>query len=224
VIAPTLRLTAETIDAVRSTVRVEDVIAERIVLRRSGKVLVGSCPWHKSRSRRSFVVYPDRQSWRCWGCAVGGDVFDFLGRYAGASFPATVKLLAAHSGIELDGEVPQEATETLSARTELAQVEKEISELLEAEYMRVARELDKLNRIFARASFRLAELSTGARERFPDEAGWCWLALSWLGDATRRADAEYMLLAFGKQSDREQFVISDALGRTAIIDAFLEAE
>jgi DNA primase len=123
VIANTMRLPTETIDAVRSAVRAEDVIAERIPLRRSGKVLVGSCPWHKSRSGRSFIVYPDRQSWRCWGCAVGGDVFDFLGRYAGASFPATVKLLAAQAGIELDGEVPHEVAEALSARTELAQVD-----------------------------------------------------------------------------------------------------
>jgi DNA primase len=224
VIANTVRFPAQTIEAVRSAVRVEDVIAERIPLRRSGKILVGPCPWHKSRSGRSFIVYPERQSWRCWNCGVGGDVFDFLERYSGASFPATVKLLAAHSAIELDRDSPQQAAEALSKRTELAQVEARIEEILETEFRRVADELDRQNRLYSRATWYLAELGTGEAERHPGETELCWFALECAVTSIHRLDTEYTLLAFGKQADRERFVISDAQGRNTMIDALLEAE
>ena len=74
-------ISSEVVASIRLVTRLEDVIAERVPLRRSGRAFVGSCPWHKSRSGRSFVVYPDQQTWRCWGCAVGGDVFGFFMRW-----------------------------------------------------------------------------------------------------------------------------------------------
>lgn len=197
-------------------------MVERIPLRRSGKVFVGPCPWHKSRSGRSFVVYPERQSWRCWGCAVGGDVFSFFERFVGISFPAAVKLMANLAGIELDGNLYEDVSEQFSARTELAQIEARIAEILDAEFMRVARELDRANRMQIRAGFRLAKLSTGAVSRFPDEVQFCWSALECAAAALPRLDAEYTLLAFGKVGDRERFVAGDAKERTTIIDELLD--
>src|SRR5271154_5741713 len=116
----------ELIGSIRAAIRLEDVIGERIPLRRSGRVLVGRCPWHDSKSGRSFVVYPGQQTWRCWGCAVGGDVFSFFMRFAGISFPSAVKLVANIVGVEIDGHPAEGLREQLSTRTELGQVEKQI--------------------------------------------------------------------------------------------------
>jgi hypothetical protein len=216
-------ISPEAIEGVRNAIRLEDVIAERIPLRRSGKVFVGSCPWHQSKSGRSFAVYPEQQSWRCWGCAVGGDVFSFFERFASISFPAAVRLVAKLAGIELDGgSVSEDASEQVSAHSELAQVEEQITEILNAEYLRIARELDRTNRLEVQAGFRVAELSEGATGRFPDETEFCWLALACAHAVLPRLDAEYCLLAFGKPADREQFAAADAASRKAMIDEILE--
>jgi CHC2 zinc finger len=216
-------ISPDAIAAVRNAIRLEEVIAERIQIRPSGKVFVGCCPWHQSRSGRSFVVYPDQQSWRCWGCAVGGDVFSFFERFAGISFPAAVRLVAKLAGMELDGgHHSDEVSERISDQTALAQTEDHITEILNAEYLRVSRELYRANRLEVRAGDRLSELSTGEVARFDGEMEFCWAALEWAYAALPGLDAEFCLLAFGKPVDREQFVTADAGGRRAIIDRILD--
>lgn len=82
--------------------RVEDVIGRRVQLRpvRHGD-LVGSCPFHASRSGRSFHVYPDESRWRCWGCQTGGDVITFIERFENVNFPEAVELVAAEVGVQV---------------------------------------------------------------------------------------------------------------------------
>jgi len=121
-------ISAEVIASIRVATRLEDIIAERIPLRRSGRVFVGSCPWHKSRSGRSFVVYLAQQTGRCWGCAVGGDVFGFLMRWGDVRFPSAVRLAAKIAGVKIDGnDLSEDIDERVSARTELAQLEQQTS-------------------------------------------------------------------------------------------------
>jgi hypothetical protein len=211
----------ETIESIRLAIRVEDFVSERIELHRSGKVFVGSCPWHQSKSGRSFVVYPDQQTWRCWGCAVGGDVFSFFIRFAGISFPAAVRFVARSADIEIDSSPCEEVNEQFSARTELGQIEKQISEILNAEFLRAARDLDRTNRMQIRAGFRLEDLSTGGAGRFFNESEFCWSALELAAAVLPRLDAEYVLLAFGKSAERERFVLADADGRNEIINELL---
>jgi hypothetical protein len=211
-------ISAEAIASIRLAIRLEYIIAERIPLRRSGNVFVGSCPWHQSRSRRSFVVYPEKQTWRCWGCAVGGDVFSFFMRFDGISFPTAVKLVANITGVTVDG---SPLSERLSARTELGQVEKQIAKILDAEFMRAARELDRVNRMQVRAGLRLAELLNGSISRFAGEIEFCWSALQYARALLPRLDAEFVLLGFGKSSDRERFVLADANEQRQIIDEIL---
>jgi DNA primase len=84
-------------DAVRRDHPIEAVAAGyRITLRRSGRALVGRCPLHDDR-RPSFHVYPAadaaRDSWFCYGCGVGGDAIDLVGRLEGLPFLAAVARL-----------------------------------------------------------------------------------------------------------------------------------
>jgi hypothetical protein len=215
------RIALEIIESIRDQARIEDVIGERIGLRRSGRTLVGSCPWHASRSKRSFVVYPEQKSWRCWGCAVGGDVFDFMERFAGMSFPEAVRLVGKSVGIEVDGNASEDAHERLSALTELRRVEKRIDEILESEFVRVSRDLDRITRLDTRAGDRLTELSAGAESRFPNEIELCWAALQSTAAHLPRLDAEYALVAFGKAADRENFSMTGRQDRERIIDTIL---
>jgi hypothetical protein len=149
-------------------------------------------------------------------------VFSFFERFVGISFPAGVKLVAKLAGLELDDNLSEDVSEQFSARTELAQVEAQIAEILDAEFMRVARELDRANRMQVRAGFRLGKLSTGAVTCFANEVQFCWSALECAAAALPRLDAEYTLLAFGKVGDRERFVAGDANERRTIIDELLE--
>ena len=58
--------------------RIEDYIAKFVDLEQNGKTLKGCCPFHNSTSGSSFVVFPDTQSWRCFGaCHEGGDRIKF---------------------------------------------------------------------------------------------------------------------------------------------------
>ena len=68
-----------------------------VALRRSGRHLVGLCPFHEDR-RPSLVVYPESASFFCFGCDQGGDVIDFVGRLRGTGFLETAALLAAAGG------------------------------------------------------------------------------------------------------------------------------
>lgn len=65
------------IESVRANNPIEQLIARYIELRVSGRRLVGRCPFHEDSSP-SLVVYTHNQSWYCFGCDVGGDVFKFV--------------------------------------------------------------------------------------------------------------------------------------------------
>ncbi|MCY4640071.1 MAG: CHC2 zinc finger domain-containing protein [Chloroflexi bacterium] len=68
-----------------------------VELRRSGRHLVGLCPFHDDRTP-SLVVYPESARWMCFSCDVGGDVIDFVGRMHGTAFRETAAMLAASAG------------------------------------------------------------------------------------------------------------------------------
>ena len=69
--------TRDQIESIRANNPVEQVIARYIELRPNGRRLVARCPFHNDPTP-SFVVYTHNQSWYCFGCDVGGDVFKFV--------------------------------------------------------------------------------------------------------------------------------------------------
>lgn len=87
-------------ELVRQAVDIVDLVGSFIQLRRQGRIYVGLCPWHDD-SRPSLQVNPERQSFKCWVCNIGGDVFSFLQRMEGISFPEALTMLAERAGIDL---------------------------------------------------------------------------------------------------------------------------
>ena len=80
------------IERVRANNPIEQVIGRYVNLRPSGRRLIGRCPFHEERSP-SLVVYPHNQSWYCFGCDVGGDVFTFVKRIENVSFGEALQRL-----------------------------------------------------------------------------------------------------------------------------------
>ncbi len=88
-------------DRVRSAVDIVDLVGSYSELRRQGRGFVAQCPWHDDR-RPSLQVNPDRQSWKCWVCDLGGDVFSWVMQKEGISFPEALRMLAERAGITLE--------------------------------------------------------------------------------------------------------------------------
>lgn len=99
-----------------------DVVSEYVQLRRSGANYLGLCPFHSEKTP-SFNVNPAREIFHCFGCGVGGNVFSFVMKIEGASFPEAVKMLARKAGVEIE-ERPLTPSEqkTLDERQALLQI------------------------------------------------------------------------------------------------------
>lgn len=87
-------------ERVRQAVDIVDLVGDYLQLRREGRGYKALCPWHDD-SRPSLQVNPERQSFRCWVCDVGGDVFSFVMRMENVSFPEALEILAERARIDL---------------------------------------------------------------------------------------------------------------------------
>ncbi len=87
-------------EQVRQASDIAAVVGSYLELRRQGRNLVARCPWHDD-TRPSLQVNPDRQSWKCWVCDIGGDVFSFIMQREGVEFREALEMLADRAGIEI---------------------------------------------------------------------------------------------------------------------------
>src|SRR4051812_4772511 len=87
-------------EQVRQAVDIVDLVGSYVQLRRQGRNYIGICPWHDD-SRPSLQVNPDRQSFKCWVCDYGGDVFSFVMRSENLEFREALELLAERAGINI---------------------------------------------------------------------------------------------------------------------------
>jgi len=87
-------------ERVRQAVDIVDLIGSQIPLRRQGRIYVGLCPWHDD-SRPSLQVNPERQSFKCWVCDIGGDIFSWVMRNEGVEFREALQMLADRAGVQL---------------------------------------------------------------------------------------------------------------------------
>ena len=87
---------------------IEEVVGQYVQLRRRGRTLSGLCPFHNEKTP-SFVVYPDTQSFYCFGCGAAGDVINFVRKYNNLSYVEGVKQLASRVGMPLPEEDDQES-------------------------------------------------------------------------------------------------------------------
>ena len=89
------------VDEVKSRLDIVEIISSYVTLDRSGQRYKAPCPFHQEKTP-SFMVYPDRQSWHCYGaCASGGDVFSFVMRAENLDFAETLKRLSQQAGVAL---------------------------------------------------------------------------------------------------------------------------
>jgi DNA primase len=92
---------------IKSKLPVVDVVGETVALKRAGSAYKGLCPFHAEKTP-SFIVTPDRESWRCFGCGEGGDIFTFLMRRDGIDFREALARLAEKAGVELSAQTAKE--------------------------------------------------------------------------------------------------------------------
>ena len=92
---------ASLIDTIKAKIDVVDEVGLVVALRKSGKSLQGHCPFHNERTP-SFHVFPESQTWRCFGCQEGGDVFTFVEKQQGVDFPEALRYLAEKAGVSLE--------------------------------------------------------------------------------------------------------------------------
>jgi DNA primase len=85
---------------IKSRLDIVDLISGYVNLKRAGNSLVGLCPFHSEKTP-SFHVSPDRQSYHCFGCGRGGDIFDFVMETEGFGFREALAYLADRAGVKL---------------------------------------------------------------------------------------------------------------------------
>jgi DNA primase, catalytic core len=92
---------------VKSKLSVVDVVGETVALKKAGTVYKGLCPFHGEKTP-SFVATPNRETWHCFGCGLGGDIFSFVMQRDSVTFPEALRTLAARAGVEIDERTKRE--------------------------------------------------------------------------------------------------------------------
>ncbi len=95
-----MRISEEIINEIKYKNPIEEVIGSYVNLKRAGRNLNGLCPFHNEKTP-SFTVYPDTQSFYCFGCGAGGDVFTFTRKAENLDYLEAVKRLAERSGVNI---------------------------------------------------------------------------------------------------------------------------
>src|SRR5947207_1387641 len=99
-------------DDVRNQGDIVRVVSDYVALKKRGATYVACCPFHSEKTP-SFNVNPNRGLFHCFGCGVGGSIFDFVMRIEGCGFPEAVRIVAEKSGIPIP--VVEETEDTKKA-------------------------------------------------------------------------------------------------------------
>jgi len=110
---------------IKNSADIVDIVSEVVFLKKRGKNHVGLCPFHSEKTP-SFTVSPQKQIFYCFGCGTGGNVFSFLMKQEGLSFPEAAGVLARRFGIEVPTQkMTPEQRRQISERENLLAVNRE---------------------------------------------------------------------------------------------------
>ena len=104
------------IQDLKASCDIEDIVSGYVKLTRKGKNLVGLCPFHSEKTG-SFFIYPQTQSFYCFGCGAGGDTISFLKRIENLDYVEAVRLLAQKAGVPVPEDSMDDSSARLKART-----------------------------------------------------------------------------------------------------------
>ena len=94
------------VEKVKQKTDIVSIIGEHVALKKAGRNFRGLCPFHSEKTP-SFMVSPELQIFKCFGCGESGDVISFLEKHEGMEFYETLKFLADRGGVKLTPRSPQ---------------------------------------------------------------------------------------------------------------------
>src|SRR5207302_8756869 len=110
------------IENIKTKVDLVDEVGLVVHLQKSGKSFKWLCPFHNERTP-SFYVFAESQTWHCFGCNEGGDVFTFVEKQQGLEFRDALLYLAEKAGVSVEGyesgRDPEQERETHAAKERL---------------------------------------------------------------------------------------------------------
>ncbi len=111
------------LSAIKNAVNIVALVGESLTLRRVGNKYKALCPFHDDHNP-SLELNPERQSYKCWSCGAGGDIFDFVKNYEHVDFAEALRMLADRAGIVLEKPSPSAAAGSSRgpSKTELFEV------------------------------------------------------------------------------------------------------
>ena len=87
-------------EEIKAGIDIVEIIGKDVQLKRRGSNYVGLCPFHQEKTP-SFTVFPETNSFFCFGCGIGGDIYTYTMEYQGVDFPTAKKILADVAGIRI---------------------------------------------------------------------------------------------------------------------------
>ena len=106
------------VDIVKSRTNIIDIVGEYVKLTKAGSRFKACCPFHQEKTP-SFVVNEDRQTYHCFGCGQGGDVFSFIMEMEGMGFREALMLLAEKAGVEIQNNFVQAENDSQDRKKKL---------------------------------------------------------------------------------------------------------
>ncbi|MBI4350683.1 MAG: DNA primase [Elusimicrobia bacterium] len=189
------------IELIREKLDIVDVVREYVpALRKAGRNHKANCPFHNEKSP-SFTVSPDKQIFYCFGCNEGGDVFTFVMKIEGLTFPEAARKLALKAGVEYGDDRSHAMTEADKERLE-------IKKLLTAAAAFYHKTLFSPAGEKARLYLGERRLSKATVERF--ELGWAPAGGKALMDEMKKAGwSRDLALKAGLVTEREGGLVAD---------------